>query len=78
MVRLCVICNKERAVVKRPKTGQQVCRECFYYVFETEIHNTIVDSKLFNKGDKVAIAASGGKGIINNKFFLLFFFIFVF
>ncbi|KAF0479654.1 Cytoplasmic tRNA 2-thiolation protein 1 [Gigaspora margarita] len=61
MVRLCVICNKERAIVKRPKTGQQVCRECFYYVFETEIHNTITDNKLFKKGDKVAIAASGGK-----------------
>ncbi|CAG8710875.1 7438_t:CDS:2, partial [Racocetra fulgida] len=61
MVRLCIICNKERAIVKRPKTGQQVCRECFYYVFETEIHNTITDNKLFKKGDKVAIAASGGK-----------------
>ncbi|RIB19530.1 hypothetical protein C2G38_2000092 [Gigaspora rosea] len=61
MVRLCVICNKERAIVKRPKTGQQVCRECFYYVFETEIHNTITDNKLFKQGDKVAIAASGGK-----------------
>ncbi|RHZ85227.1 hypothetical protein Glove_69g66 [Diversispora epigaea] len=61
MVRTCVICNKERAIIKRPKTRQQACRECFYYVFETEIHNTIIDSKLFNKGDKVAIAASGGK-----------------
>ncbi|CAI2163766.1 11766_t:CDS:2 [Funneliformis geosporum] len=61
MVRPCVICDKERAVVKRPKTGQKVCRECFYYVFETEIHNTIIDNKLFKKSDKVAIAASGGK-----------------
>ncbi|CAJ0746614.1 12328_t:CDS:2, partial [Entrophospora sp. SA101] len=51
----------EKAIVKRPKTGQQACKECFYYVFETEVHNTITDNKLFKKGDKVAIAASGGK-----------------
>ncbi|KAF9996535.1 nucleotidyltransferase, partial [Entomortierella chlamydospora] len=35
--------------------------ECFFHVFETEIHNTIIDNKLFNKGDRVAIGASGGK-----------------
>ncbi|KAJ3286471.1 cytosolic thiouridylase subunit Ctu1 [Borealophlyctis nickersoniae] len=61
MVRLCVLCNKERAVLKRPKTGQQICRQCFFTVFEMEIHNTIVDNALFKRGDKVAIAASGGK-----------------
>lgn len=72
MVRLCVICNKEKAIVKRPKTGQQACKECFYYVFETEVHNTITDNKLFKKGDKVAIAASGGKGNNNNKSCSLF------
>lgn len=29
--------------------------------FETEIHDTIVNGKLFKPGDKVAIGASGGK-----------------
>lgn len=29
--------------------------------FENEIHNTIVEGKLFKLGDKVAIGASGGK-----------------
>jgi len=29
--------------------------------FETEIHDTIVNGKLFKSGDKVAIGASGGK-----------------
>ncbi|KAG9321158.1 hypothetical protein KVV02_007733 [Mortierella alpina] len=57
----CNLCQSVRAILKRPKTGQQLCRECFYHVFETEIHNTIVDNKLFNKGDRVAIGASGGK-----------------
>lgn len=31
-------------------------------MFETEVHNTIMDNQLFKRGDKVAIAASGGKG----------------
>ena len=49
-------------MIKRPKTGQQICQKCFFYVFETEIHNTIVDNKLFKRGERVAIGASGGKG----------------
>jgi len=72
-----------RAILKRPKTGQAICRECFYLVFETEIHHTILGlanqerrrteekmpahdhditpGMMFKKGEKVAIAASGGK-----------------
>lgn len=61
MPKLCCLCNANRAVLKRPKTGQQICKTCFYEVFETEIHHTIVDNKLFNRGDRVAIGASGGK-----------------
>uniref|UniRef100_J3LHD1 Cytoplasmic tRNA 2-thiolation protein 1 n=1 Tax=Oryza brachyantha TaxID=4533 RepID=J3LHD1_ORYBR len=38
-----------------------ICRECFYIVFEDEIHQTIVDNNLFKLGDRVAIGASGGK-----------------
>ncbi|CAI7753269.1 unnamed protein product [Closterium sp. NIES-54] len=48
-------------MVKRPKTGQQVCKECFFRLFESEIHATIVLNKLFKRGEKVAVAASGGK-----------------
>ncbi|CAO3683262.1 unnamed protein product [Umbelopsis vinacea] len=61
MVKLCAICETERAVLRRPKTGQQICRSCFYHVFETEIHHTIVDNNLFKPGDRIAIGASGGK-----------------
>ncbi|KAG8971985.1 nucleotidyltransferase [Tulasnella sp. 427] len=57
----CALCNKERAILRRPKTGQQICKECFFYVFETEVHNTITTAKLFRSGDRVAIGASGGK-----------------
>ncbi|KAG8932103.1 nucleotidyltransferase [Tulasnella sp. 418] len=57
----CALCQTSRAILKRPKTGQQICKECFFHVFETEVHNTIVDAKLFKPGDRVAIGASGGK-----------------
>jgi cytoplasmic tRNA 2-thiolation protein 1 len=60
--KLCALCKETKAILKRPKTGQQICRDCFFYVFETEVHNTITQAKLFNPGDRVAIGASGGKG----------------
>ncbi|XP_047078139.1 cytoplasmic tRNA 2-thiolation protein 1-like [Lolium rigidum] len=59
--RLCVRCGERKAALKRPKTLEQICRECFYIVFEDEIHRTIVDSNLFKAGERVAIGASGGK-----------------
>jgi cytoplasmic tRNA 2-thiolation protein 1 len=57
-------------MLKRPKTGQQICRDCFFYVFETEVHNTITEAKLFKSGDRVAIGASGGKGAIESSPFI--------
>lgn len=60
--RSCALCSNARAILKRPKTGQQICKECFFYVFETEVHNTIMEARLFKLGDRVAIGASGGKG----------------
>ncbi|RLM79384.1 uncharacterized protein C2845_PM12G27880 [Panicum miliaceum] len=59
--RLCVRCGERKAALKRPKTLEQICRECFYIVFEDEIHQTIVDNSLFKSGERVAIGASGGK-----------------
>ncbi|KAB7502167.1 UNVERIFIED_CONTAM: hypothetical protein RMT77_000190 [Armadillidium vulgare] len=53
-------CGKN-AVLKRPKTGGALCKECFFWAFEEEIHCTIKSASLFSKGDYVAIAASGGK-----------------
>lgn len=57
----CEICHKTPPSLRRPKTGEKLCKSCFYYVFETEIHNTIVENKLFYPGETVAIGASGGK-----------------
>ncbi|KAL0272032.1 UNVERIFIED_CONTAM: hypothetical protein PYX00_005159 [Menopon gallinae] len=49
------------AVLKRPKTGNALCKACFFEAFETEVHHTIKKANLFKPGDYVAIAASGGK-----------------
>ena len=43
--RLCCVCKKSRASVKRPKTLEQICRECFYDAFESEIHQVILENK---------------------------------
>ncbi|GIL68556.1 hypothetical protein Vafri_21816, partial [Volvox africanus] len=59
--RLCIKCQSSKAMLKRPKTQEQVCRECFFALFEEEVHETVVQTKLFKHGERVAIAASGGK-----------------
>lgn len=58
---LCLRCNKFRAIILRPKTHDRLCKACFISVFEEEIHITIVATRLFQPGDRVAIGASGGK-----------------
>ncbi|KAG0150313.1 hypothetical protein CROQUDRAFT_652505 [Cronartium quercuum f. sp. fusiforme G11] len=53
-----------RAIIKRPKTAQAVCRECFYLIFETEIHNTILGLGLQETEraiSNIEKAASGSK-----------------
>jgi len=59
-----VLCSSKcgaKAILKRPKTGDALCKECFFWAFETEVHFTIVKAGLFQKDDYVAIGASGGK-----------------
>lgn len=58
---LCVLCKTERALIKRPKNHQKLCKTCFIAVFEDEVHHTITSSGLFFPGERVAIGASGGK-----------------
>ncbi|KAG6139663.1 nucleotidyltransferase [Claviceps purpurea] len=50
-----------RAVIKRPKNHQKLCKACFLTVFEDEVHHTIISSNLFHPGERIAIGASGGK-----------------
>eukprot|EP01147_Barroeca_monosierra_P001927 gene1927-5016_t len=60
-MRMCCACQTQRAAMRRPKTGEALCRPCFFLAFENEVHDTIVKEKLFDPGDVVAIGASGGK-----------------
>ncbi|CAM4719244.1 unnamed protein product [Leuciscus chuanchicus] len=57
----CSNCVQRRAVLKRPKTAHSLCKDCFFWAFEEEIHQTIMSAELFNRGETVAIGASGGK-----------------
>lgn len=59
--RLCANCAKERPKIQRAKTPDRLCIACFISIFELEVHQTIVANKLFRRGQKVAIGASGGK-----------------
>jgi cytoplasmic tRNA 2-thiolation protein 1 len=58
---ICAVCKTERALIKRPKNHQKLCKACFISIFEDEIHHTITSSRLFFRGEKVAVGASGGK-----------------
>ena len=58
---ICHSCNTNRALILRPKTSAKLCRLCFLTTFETEIHETITSHNLFQRGERVAIGASGGK-----------------
>ncbi|EFQ99966.1 PP-loop ATPase superfamily protein [Nannizzia gypsea CBS 118893] len=57
----CFNCKSARAVIIRPKNRHKLCKECFLAIFETETHQTIINSSLFAPGERIAIGASGGK-----------------
>ncbi|KAI3379959.1 hypothetical protein SNEBB_002673 [Seison nebaliae] len=57
----CERCGEDVAKILRPVTRAVLCAQCFFEEFETEIHRTIVDGKMFERNDIVAIGASGGK-----------------
>nr|GEV34941.1 cytoplasmic tRNA 2-thiolation protein 1 [Tanacetum cinerariifolium] len=42
-------------------------RECFYEVFEEEIHRVIIDNNLFKRDECIAIGASCGKDFCANS-----------
>ncbi|XP_046554128.1 cytoplasmic tRNA 2-thiolation protein 1-like isoform X2 [Haliotis rubra] len=56
----CSSCKKA-AILKRPKTGDALCKECFFSAFEEEVHHTITSAGLFTPGETIAVGASGGK-----------------
>ncbi|ORX95972.1 hypothetical protein BCR34DRAFT_593995 [Clohesyomyces aquaticus] len=61
MAPACETCKANPAQIVRPKDRSKLCTECFFSVFEAEIHHTITSNALFHRGEKIAIGASGGK-----------------
>lgn len=58
---ICIKCETKRALIRKRDIGL-LCKECFSDAFEEEIHQTIVETGMFNNTNKkVAIGASGGK-----------------
>ena len=49
------------AVLRRPKDGSRLCRACFFAAFEAEVLHTIVTHNLLPRGERIALAVSGGK-----------------
>lgn len=57
----CEVCKVGRAQILRPRNHARVCAPCFISLFEAEAADTIISTKLFQRGERVAIGASGGK-----------------
>ncbi|EPR78251.1 PP-loop ATPase superfamily protein [Spraguea lophii 42_110] len=55
----CFNCKTNKAIILRSRNREKVCKICFYYLFEEEVHDYV--SKLFKPGDRIGIAVSGGK-----------------
>jgi len=57
----CMKCGTGRVLIKRSRNGDKVCKECFFLLFETDVHKVITEFNLFKRGEVVAIGVSGGK-----------------
>lgn len=56
---LCPPVAPNRAILRRPKTLQPVCKDCFFLVFETEIHHTIMGYGQAEQASEVTGRAKG-------------------
>ena len=59
--RVCGYCEARPPSLKRTRDGTFVCKPCFLAKFEAEAHATITEFGLFERGETIAIGASGGK-----------------
>lgn len=58
---VCESCKTAKAIIVRPKDKMKTCKECFFELFEGEIHELIVSTKMFEKCKRVGVGISGGK-----------------
>ncbi|KAI5172346.1 cytoplasmic tRNA 2-thiolation protein 1 [Nematocida sp. LUAm3] len=57
----CGSCKSFPANVIRPSTREKLCKICFLAAIETEVHNTIVSTQMFQGITTLVIGVSGGK-----------------
>lgn len=65
----CSFCNQKPVYLRRNE-GQRYCAECFSKSIEKKVRKTIHSNKLIQRGDRVAVALSGGKDSSNTLFIL--------
>ncbi len=57
----CTRCDKAEIIIERKHSGQRLCIECFILSIQKKVLKDIRKQKLIEKGDRVAVALSGGK-----------------
>lgn len=60
-MKICTKCGATPIIIKRKASGQMLCKECFIESITDKVLKGIRKNKLIEKGDKVAVALSGGK-----------------
>ena len=60
-MKVCAICKTSKPALKRPKTGELSCVQCFINSFDNEVHETIIQNNIFKSGETITIGISGGK-----------------
>ncbi|MFA7375744.1 MAG: ATP-binding protein, partial [Methanothrix soehngenii] len=57
---ICSLCQ-ERAIVSQRYLGRHLCQDHFIQDFEGRMVQTIVVNRMIEKGERIAVAVSGGK-----------------
>ncbi|HML04785.1 MAG TPA: TIGR00269 family protein [Methanobacterium sp.] len=60
-MKTCTKCGATPVIIKRKASGQMLCKKCFIESTTEKVLKGIRRNKLIEKGDKVAVALSGGK-----------------
>ena len=60
-MKTCTKCGAKPVIIHRKASGQMLCKECFIESTTDKVLKGIRKNKLIEKGDKVAVALSGGK-----------------
>lgn len=57
----CSKCGNQQIIIRRKRSGQSLCQECFIESINEKVLKDTRKYKLLDKGDKVLMALSGGK-----------------